>query len=82
MNMDMLYKYLGLTKTQIKLHQNQSSCAKTRWKNSKYKFKSGSKKTEFVDGFIGVLTSIKTFKWITPTTAVPFCQGIRQVLGF
>jgi hypothetical protein len=43
MNMDMLYKYLGLTKTQIKLHQNQSSCAKTRWKNSKYKFKSGSK---------------------------------------
>jgi hypothetical protein len=30
MNMDMLYKYLGLTKTQIKLHKTKKQCAKTR----------------------------------------------------
>jgi hypothetical protein len=82
MNMDMLYKYLGLTKTQIKLHQNQSSCAKTRWKNSKYKFKSGSKKTVNLLMVLSVFWLVLKHSNELHPQRGSFCQGIRQVLGF
>ncbi|MFV8352832.1 cell surface protein SprA [Flavobacterium sp. XS2P14] len=93
MNMDMLYKYLGLTKNANKTAPKPKVAApKPGEKIVNTNSNQVPKNSEFVDGFIGVLTSIKNIQMnythnsgtVLPgyTPGVGFLGSSRPSLGF
>jgi cell surface protein SprA len=81
MNMDMLYKYLGLTKTQIK-PKPKVAAPKPGWKIVNTNSNQVPKNSEFVDGFIGVLTSIKNIQMNYTHNSGTVLPGYTPGVGF
>ena len=93
LNMDMLYKYLGLTKNANKtVPKPKTTAPKPGEKIVNTNPNQVPKNNEFVDGFIGVLTSIKNIQMnytynsgtVLPgyTPSVGFLGSSRPSLGF
>lgn len=93
LNMDMLYKYLGLTKNANKtVPKPKTTAPKPGEKIVNTNANQVPKNNEFVDGFIGILTSIKNIQMnytynsgtVLPgyTPSVGFLGSSRPSLGF
>ncbi|CAM2808412.1 T9SS outer membrane translocon Sov/SprA [Flavobacterium frigoris] len=92
-NMDMLYKYLGLTRNSAKTANKQKAAApKPGQKVVNTNVKSQAQNNQFVDGLMGVLTSVKNIQinytensgTVLPgyTPSVGFLGSSRPSLGF
>ncbi|WP_369752598.1 cell surface protein SprA [Flavobacterium sp. WC2409] len=92
-NMDMLYKYLGLTKNNAKVTSKpKASAPKPGEKVVNNTAKPVAQNNEFVDGLMGVLTSVKNIQvnytensgTVLPgyTPSVGFFGSSRPTLGF
>jgi cell surface protein SprA len=81
-NMDALYKYLGLTKAKSSFAPKTKAAPKPGEKIVKTNFQQASKNNLFVDGLIGVLTSVKNVQMNYTYNSGTVLPGYIPSVGF
>lgn len=81
-NMDALYKYLGLTKAKSSFAPKTKVAPKPGEKIVKTNFQQASKNNLFVDGLIGVLTSVKNVQMNYTYNSGTVLPGYIPSVGF
>ena len=81
-NMEMLYKYLGLTKSKTPVRRTPAVAPKPGQKITSAQVKQQAQGNEFVNGLMGVLTSVKNIQINYNENSGTFLPGYLPSIGF